>query len=191
MTATTSAQDPREIVRQAQEEADEAEQLVVALEERVRGGDEAVTSEEVEKARGLARFAHMRIEGAAKKAARLAAEAEAARRASIVAEHLPKLEGRDDLIDAELEKAREHVRAALALARSTNSSVMAIAHLADSEGNPYYPEDNPEVIGSHANPFTTWFETKGQRHTVLTPLNLITQLVAPLGLSITVESVKF
>ncbi len=65
----------------AQEVAD-AEQLVEALEERVRNGDPDVTAEEIANARELSRFAQLRAEAARRRAAK---EQEQARLDSLAA----------------------------------------------------------------------------------------------------------
>lgn len=69
---TTTTVDP---VADARREAAEAEQLLTALEERVRAGDESVTPAELATARELTRFATLRQEAARRKAEQLAAEA--------------------------------------------------------------------------------------------------------------------
>ncbi|MER6361554.1 hypothetical protein [Kitasatospora sp. NPDC001527] len=74
---------PDHITATADQEVTEAEQLLAALEDRVRDGDDTVTAEQVEEARGLRRFAQLRREAAQRKAekARLAEiDADAARR---------------------------------------------------------------------------------------------------------------
>ncbi|MFD8695621.1 hypothetical protein [Kitasatospora purpeofusca] len=76
-------QTPDQITAAGDQEAAEAEQLLAALEDRVRDGDDTVTAEQVEEARGLRRFAQLRREAAQRKAesARKAqTNAEAARR---------------------------------------------------------------------------------------------------------------
>jgi hypothetical protein len=61
-------QTPDQITAMAEQEAAEAEQLLDALEERVRAGDDTVTPTQVEEARGLRRFAQLRREAAQRKA---------------------------------------------------------------------------------------------------------------------------
>lgn len=80
MTTTTTADRPEagaEIVGQAEQEATEAEQLLAALEERARDGDEHVTAQQLTDARELGRFATLRAEAARRKADRAAAHAAA------------------------------------------------------------------------------------------------------------------
>ncbi|MCZ9884049.1 hypothetical protein [Arthrobacter sp. B2a2-09] len=78
MTSTPDT-DPERIIADAEQEAKEAENLVHTLEEKVRSGDDSVTFEEVEKARGLLSFVRLRKEAAKRKAA---AATEAARLAA-------------------------------------------------------------------------------------------------------------
>ena len=81
---TTTEPDPQAIIADAEQEAREAAELVATLEEKVREGDEAVTFEEVEKARGLLSFVRLRQEAARRKAAKAQ---EAARLAACEALH--------------------------------------------------------------------------------------------------------
>lgn len=55
----------------------DAQALYESLEERVRAGDESVTSEELDQARGLSRFARLRKEAAQRKAAQARRDAAA------------------------------------------------------------------------------------------------------------------
>jgi hypothetical protein len=66
---TTTDTDPDQIIADAEREAAEAENLVVTLEGRVKDGDDSVTFEEVEKAKGLLSFVRLRREAATRKAA--------------------------------------------------------------------------------------------------------------------------
>ncbi|MFF2749552.1 hypothetical protein ACFVVA_28920 [Kitasatospora sp. NPDC058048] len=61
-------QTPDQITAAADQEVTEAEQLLAALEDRVRDGDDTVTPTQVEEARGLRRFAQLRREAAQRKA---------------------------------------------------------------------------------------------------------------------------
>lgn len=77
MTATTTApaapeDTDEDQVAQAEREATEAAALVDALEDRVRDGDDTVTPEQIEQARGLGRFAQLRAEATRRKAERAA-----------------------------------------------------------------------------------------------------------------------
>ncbi|MEU3277295.1 hypothetical protein [Streptomyces antibioticus] len=78
MTTTTPATDRPKTgaaIEQAEQEAAEAEQLLAALEERVRDGDEHVTAQQLADARELGRFATLRAEAARRKAERATAQA--------------------------------------------------------------------------------------------------------------------
>ncbi|MEV5124301.1 hypothetical protein AB0K49_16150 [Streptomyces decoyicus] len=78
MTTTTATADQPgagTAAEQAEQEAAEAEQLLAALEERVRDGDEKVTAPQLAEARELGRFATLRAEAARRKAERAAARA--------------------------------------------------------------------------------------------------------------------
>lgn len=57
-------------VRSAEQEAAEAEALVVELEERVREGDESVSPDEIDASEKLGRFARLRADATARKAER-------------------------------------------------------------------------------------------------------------------------
>ena len=81
---TTTEVDPQTIIADAEQEEREAAELVATLEEKVRDGDEAVTFEEVDKARGLLSFVRLRQEAARRKAAKAQ---EAARLAACEALH--------------------------------------------------------------------------------------------------------
>ncbi|MGW3179933.1 hypothetical protein ACWDD9_11780 [Kitasatospora sp. NPDC001119] len=61
-------QTPDQITAAADQEVTEAEQLLAALEDQVRDGDDTVTPSQVEEARGLHRFAQLRREAAQRKA---------------------------------------------------------------------------------------------------------------------------
>lgn len=77
--------DPDQIVSDAEQEAAEAEKLVETLEEAVKSGDDSVTFEQVEKARGLLSFVRLRHEGATRKAAKAAHERDTAAAKAAVA----------------------------------------------------------------------------------------------------------
>ncbi|WP_052874790.1 hypothetical protein [Streptomyces sp. NBC_01439] len=87
MTAalTTDRPETGAAIEQAEQEATEAEQLLAALEERVREGDEQVTADQLAGARELGRFAKLRAEAARRKADRAAADAAERQRADLLA----------------------------------------------------------------------------------------------------------
>ncbi|SFD61842.1 hypothetical protein [Streptomyces aidingensis] len=62
---------PEGVIAAAEAEEKEAAELLHALEDRVRDGDETVQPEQIEKARGLRRFAQLRREVAARRAEKL------------------------------------------------------------------------------------------------------------------------
>ncbi|MFI5805790.1 hypothetical protein [Streptomyces sp. NPDC051561] len=83
MTTTTAAQPGSETaVEQAEQEATEAEQLLTALEERVREGDDEITPDQLSNARELGRFAKLRADAARRKAERTTAKAAEQERAA-------------------------------------------------------------------------------------------------------------
>ncbi|MFH8343768.1 hypothetical protein [Streptomyces sp. NPDC018045] len=87
MTAATTTDQPGTgAAEQAEQEASEAEQLLAALEERVRDGDEQVTAQQLADARELGRFAKLRAEAARRKAERAAQAAADKARADRLAE---------------------------------------------------------------------------------------------------------
>ncbi|AYF31470.1 hypothetical protein CSH63_29295 [Micromonospora tulbaghiae] len=72
MTSTTEAEPDvtDDDVTRAEREATEAAELVDALEDRVRDGDDSVTPDQIEQARSLGRFARLRAQATARKAER-------------------------------------------------------------------------------------------------------------------------
>lgn len=99
---------PGDEVGQAEQEVREAEELIKALEDRVRDGDPDVTPGELAEKRGLLDFARLRVDAARKKAARRRAEA---RRARMV-EAVTAARGFNSQ-DAEVEQAIADVSAAM------------------------------------------------------------------------------
>lgn len=87
MTAalTTDRPETGAAIEQAEQEATEAEQLLAALEERVREGDEQVTADQLAGARELGRFAKLRAEAARRKADRAAADTAERQRTDLLA----------------------------------------------------------------------------------------------------------
>lgn len=86
----------------------DAQALYESLEERVRSGDESVTSEELDQARGLSRFAQLRKEAAQRKAAQARRDeaAQDVREAAEAArEYLDGLDGLDGLGGIDEQKA--------------------------------------------------------------------------------------
>ncbi|WP_345377374.1 hypothetical protein [Frondihabitans cladoniiphilus] len=151
----------------------------MTLEEKVRSGDETVKYEQIEKARGLKRFAELRREAAQAKAEALAEKLERDKINGLLAEHLPGAQSVDAEIEGLLVQARQFVDQALAVARKHDRHVFAIALAATSAGNEYHPESNPEIIGESRLPEFTWFETRGQRAETLSPGTVLTRLLSP------------
>ncbi|MFE3635816.1 hypothetical protein [Streptomyces sp. NPDC059168] len=85
-TATTDRPEAAPAVAQAEQEASEAEQLLAALEERVRDGDKNVTAQQLADARELGRFATLRAEAARRKADSAAAKEAERQRADRLAQ---------------------------------------------------------------------------------------------------------
>ncbi|MFK0296707.1 hypothetical protein ACIQU6_40405 [Streptomyces sp. NPDC090442] len=115
MTTTTTTADrpePAPEIKQAEQEVAEAEQLLAALEERVRDGDEQVTAQQLTDARELGTFAKLRAEAARRKAERAAAKAAETERARITADAVALAEQTAD--PAHVATAYQQARAALA-----------------------------------------------------------------------------
>ncbi|AWK08247.1 hypothetical protein DDQ41_04055 [Streptomyces spongiicola] len=148
-TTTTDRPGTAPAVAQAEQEANEAEQLLAALEERVRDGDEHVTAQQLADARELGRFAKLRAEAARRKADRAAArEAErqrADRLAQAAATAAPggPLDADTlaaDTLAAAYATARDAVRAFVTASEAYNAAIgeaarlLAAADVPDSSG---------------------------------------------------------
>ncbi|WP_155059738.1 hypothetical protein [Streptomyces blattellae] len=141
MTTTTTA---APAVEQAEQEATEAEQLLAALEERVRDGDEQVTAQQLADARELGRFAKLRAEAARRKADRAAAKAaerqRAARLDQAAAMAAPGGPLDADALAAAYANARDAVRAFVTASEAFNAAIadasrlLAAADVPDSSG---------------------------------------------------------
>ncbi|MFF9215503.1 hypothetical protein [Streptomyces viridosporus] len=98
-----------------------AADVLAELEERVRSGDETVTPEEVEHARGLARFAELRKVAAERRAAAEREQQQAAAREQALAEARAILaEVTDDDVTAAVEAAGEAMARLRAVVRARN-----------------------------------------------------------------------
>lgn len=104
-----------EDVQAAEQEASSAEAEVTALEERVRAGDESVTHEQIERQRGLSRFAKLRAEAAVRKAER-----------SKQAERLKQLDALRQEIEADSAGVGEQFAKALRKAEAALTEVFRI-----------------------------------------------------------------
>jgi hypothetical protein len=83
-------------VAQAEAEAREADNLLAALEEKVRDGDDDITPAALAEQRELSRFAKLRAEAARRKATRTAAAAEEKRRQKLTREAVALVDGPAD-----------------------------------------------------------------------------------------------
>ncbi|MFI6471503.1 hypothetical protein ACIBL5_14815 [Streptomyces sp. NPDC050516] len=134
MTATTTDQTEAEhAVAQAEQEASEAEQLLAALEERVRDGDDAVTPTQLADARELGRFAKLRAEAARRKAERTAQAAADKQRAAHLAQ-ATAITAPGGPLDAgalavQYAAARDAVRAFVAASEAYNAAITEAAEL--------------------------------------------------------------
>ncbi|WP_127353902.1 hypothetical protein [Actinacidiphila soli] len=94
MTTVPNTDAPPEVT-QAEAEAREADNLLAALEERVRDGDSKVTPQQLAEQRELGRFAKLRAEAARRKAERAAADAAETERARVIAQAVTLVEQAD------------------------------------------------------------------------------------------------
>ncbi len=180
MTATIETEPtPAQIIAQADQEIVAAQELADELENRVRDGDDGVTYQEVERARGLKRFAQLRREAAEKKAVKLAEETAAAEFDAFLTEHLAAVEGQDEKVDKLLAQARKYVDQALQVALEHDRHVFALAERAGSAGNPYDPEANPVLIGSIRPPEYEWFQARGTRMSRMNRGGVLVRLLKP------------
>ncbi|GHH38191.1 hypothetical protein [Streptomyces candidus] len=152
------------------QETTEAGRTLAALEERVRSGDEAVTADQVEQARGLSRFARLRKDAADRKAeqARTAAATRARAEAIDRAEQLLDAHTLDD-IAAQYVAARKALESLVAACEARTAAVdeaarmLSIAAVRDAPGR---PDVTARWDGSPAN---SRVETGTVRHVALEP----------------------
>ena len=140
---TTTDTDPDRIIADAEQEAREAENLVNTLEEKVRSGDDSVSFEEVEKARGLLSFVRLRKEAAKRKAA---AATEAARLAAcdaLNAEIAARVKGDGKRFSGLLTTAVEALRVFHDAVDERNTSVRAFRKRAEALGIPKQLHNGP------------------------------------------------
>lgn len=176
---------PDDIIRAADEEIESARRLEATLEDAVRNGDESVEPEQIEKARGLKRFAELRREAAQKKAARLAELQAEADFKALLDEHVTGAEGLLEQVDPLLAQARELIDQALALTRDHDRHVLILARAAKSEGNEWRPEDDPELVGNGQLSDWAWFKARGVRGEVLGAGGVLTRLLKPYEMELT------
>ncbi|MCA4132943.1 hypothetical protein [Arthrobacter sp. M4] len=127
---------PDRIIADAKREAAEAEQLVSALEEKVRSGDDSVTFEEVERARGLLGFVRLRQEAAKRKAeaAREAARIDACE--ALNADITAQVKGDGAKFSKQLKTAVDALRELYEAAEARNENVRDFRRRAESLGIP-------------------------------------------------------
>ncbi|MYU51297.1 MULTISPECIES: hypothetical protein [Streptomyces] len=152
-TTNTTAPADRPAVGQAEQEAAEAEQLLAALEERVRDGDEHVTSQQLADARELGRFATLRAEAARRKADRAAAKAaeqerqrKTERALALLAEQSPQT------LAATYATARDALAAFLTASNAFDGTVTKAAALLRSAGAPQCAGTPEDMQGPSASP---------------------------------------
>jgi hypothetical protein len=120
MSAKTGRPDA---VAAAEQEAAEAEQLAAALEERVREGDDSVTSEQIASARELGRFARLRTEATRRKAEKAKAAARLAACEALRADVEAYADGSGDRFAELLRTAEDAVRAFVAAVDERNDRI--------------------------------------------------------------------
>ncbi|GHA19696.1 hypothetical protein ACFOOM_10075 [Streptomyces echinoruber] len=153
-TPTTISTDPHEAaVEQAEQEAAKAEQLLAALEERVRDGDEQVTAQQLADARELGRFAKLRAEAARRKAERAAAQAAERERQhtteralALLAEHSPRT------LATKYAAARDALAAFIVASDAFDAAVTEAAALLRSAGAPQCAGSPEDMQGPPASP---------------------------------------
>ncbi|MGY3202667.1 hypothetical protein [Streptomyces sp. TE5632] len=140
---------PPEVVH-AEAEAREADDLLAALEERVRDGDDKVTPQQLTEQRELGRFARLRAEAARRKAERTAAAAKEKRRQTLTADALALAEERADrapVVDA-YERARAALVDVLTMADAHDQAVTEAARmLRQAECGPMHRYEQVEEGG--------------------------------------------
>jgi hypothetical protein len=145
---STTDTDPDQIIADAEQEATEAENLVVTLEEAVRSGDDSVTFEQVEKARGLLSFVRLRKEAASRKAA---AAKEAARLdacAALNADITAHAQGDGEKFSKQLQTAFEALRTFYDAVDERNTRILDYRQRAFDLGIPEHKHSGP-VPASH------------------------------------------
>ena len=154
-TKAPEALTPEQIVADAEREVQEAESLAQTLEERVLDGDETVSYEQIEKARGLKRFAELRKIPAEKKAAALAQKLADEKYERETREHLAAFAALEGQIEPLLEEAARQVQKAIQVALQQDKHVIALGYLAKTPGNPYHRDDEPDLVGEVPRTGTT------------------------------------
>lgn len=140
--ATTDT-DPRKIIADAEQEAREAENLVNTLEEKVRSGDDSVTFEEVEKARGLLSFVKLRKEAAKRKASEATEAARLAACEDLNAEIAARVKGDGKEFSKQLATAVEALRRFHDAVEERNEKVREFRKRAEALGIPMQLHNGP------------------------------------------------
>ncbi|MEU7166676.1 hypothetical protein AB0A70_18870 [Streptomyces morookaense] len=139
-TASGARPEPGTAVEQAEQEAAEAEQLLAALEERVREGDEQVTAQQLSGARELGTFARLRAEAARRKADRAAQAAAEQQRTDRLAEAAAMTAPGGPLdaavLAAAYATARDAVRAFVTASEGYNAAIEQAGRLLAAAGVP-------------------------------------------------------
>ncbi|WIB68077.1 hypothetical protein DEI93_03265 [Curtobacterium sp. MCBD17_035] len=171
---------PAEIIAQAEAEYLAAQQHVETVEAQIAAGDEDLTPEDLDKAKSVSRFADLRRAAAERKAARAAAKQQRAHTAKVIDDNIIATQGLEQQIDPLLQQARVLIDQALEITKRHDRAVFAIAELAETEGNPYSHDDDPDVIGlARPGAFElTWFETRGVRGEVYGSQKVLTRLTS-------------
>ncbi|MDQ4213771.1 hypothetical protein [Microbacterium capsulatum] len=171
---------PAQIVADADREITDAEDLVAALEQRVQDGDETVDADQVEKARGLARFAQLRKAAAEKKAAALAEQLAADEFDAFVKTHLDGIDAgiSDAEITGELQNIVGMIRALNDRVMDRNRHVYALARRGDPVNTFTETPAAKALVGyGSAAPEVARF-TFGDRSGHVIPLRVLLQRIA-------------
>jgi hypothetical protein len=140
---TTTEVDPQTIIADAEQEEREAAELVATLEEKVRDGDEAVTFEEVDKARGLLSFVRLRQEAARRKAAKAQEAARLAACEALNAEITELVKGDGQRFSEMLKTAVDALRAFHDSVEERNDKVREFRKRAEDLGIPEHKHTGP------------------------------------------------
>ena len=162
--AATAAEDAKALAEQAQAAHD-------AVEESIRQGDDTIMPEDLDKSRGLLRFAKLRQEAADRKAAATAAAKEVAqvrlavddavKRARGLPESVPAL---DKMRDAAVVAVRDYLNAASTMHESLRAAALAIGNAAPKASELGVPTPSDE--GITVEPDRIVVESRGKRVSV-------------------------
>ncbi|MEO5313185.1 hypothetical protein PV772_03535 [Pseudarthrobacter sp. CC12] len=146
---TTTEPSPRAIIAEAEQEEREAAALVATLEEKVRDGDEAVTFEEVEKARGLLSFVRLRQEAARRKAAKAQEAARLAACEALYEDVSAHVKGDGQRFSEQLRTAVEALRAFHNAVEERNEKIRGYRQRAEALGIPVHKHTGPASTAAH------------------------------------------